>query len=266
MGSIWRPGAWQADRDRLSEQLHPEDRGLAGAGSARPAGDCRRHPLSAGAAGERRRDLHLGQRERRQHESGRPAVLGVQRRRQCRLGTRFLGQIPARDRVGRRQSAGVHFRLRQHARAARCAGCGHLRRHPVCGGTTQGRARKRRPPAARPSDHRRPVSRRRCRRARRAPGAHPAAGDPGDDPAVGDRTAAGKECPQYAVGSARGRPCGNTGPAAGRDSGGTASPGHRRPDRSAATAARRAPGGIHRGDTKRGGRASPRPIFTRASA
>ena len=68
------------------------------------------------------------------------------------------------------------------------------------------------------SDHRGPVPRRRCRRARRAPGAHPAAGDPGDDPAVGDRAAAGKERPQYPAGPAPGRPRGDSGPAAGRDS------------------------------------------------
>ena len=59
-----------------------------------------------------------------------PGLLGVQRRRQRRLGARFLGQVPALDRGGRRQPAGLRRRLRQRAGAARRAGRGHLRRHP----------------------------------------------------------------------------------------------------------------------------------------
>ena len=58
-------------------------------------------------------------RERRQYEGRGPGILGIQRRRQRRLGARLLGQIPALDRGGRRQPAGLRRRLRQ--RAACCS-------------------------------------------------------------------------------------------------------------------------------------------------
>ncbi len=111
VGSLPRSGAQQADRDRLPEQLQPEDRGPAGAAGAGPAGDRRGLPLPAGPAGERQRELYVGQQECRQHEGRGPGILGIQRRRQRRLGARFLGQIPALDRGSRRQSAGLRRRL-----------------------------------------------------------------------------------------------------------------------------------------------------------
>ena len=76
VGSLRRPGPRQADRDRLPEQLQPEDRGPAGTGGAGPARDRRGLSLPPGPAGERQRDLHVGQQERRQHAGRRPGASG----------------------------------------------------------------------------------------------------------------------------------------------------------------------------------------------
>ena len=130
VGRLRRPGPRQADRHRLPEQLQPEDRGLVGAGGACPAGHRRGHlyPQLQQANGER--ELYVGQQERRQHEGRGPELREYNVGASVGWETRFLGQIPALDRGGRRQPAGLRRRLRQRARAARCTGRGYLRSRP----------------------------------------------------------------------------------------------------------------------------------------
>ena len=165
----------------------------------------------------------------------------------------FWGKFRRSIEVCRRQPAGLRRRLRQRAGAARRAGRGHLRRHPVRGGPAEGRPRKCRPSAAQRPHHRGPVPRGRCRRTGRAAGAHPAAGDPGDDPAAGDRAGAGEERAQHAARPAPGRPRRDTGPAARHHSRRAASDCRRRPDRPAPAAPGYPPGGTRCRSAKRGG-------------